>query len=103
MCFNTFIQHVKDDSLVQFGYFDKSVPVYWFLFANNAAVISDQENEKKILLSRLSIWCQWSEMIILVYKYSTCSILPKSVQYQPKLITDFAILHPVKSDEFFFT
>ena len=71
MCFNTFIQHIKDGRFLQFGFFEKPVPVHWFQFADDAAVISGQESENQILRNRFSIWCQWSEVIIRVDKYST--------------------------------
>ena len=90
MCFNTFIQHIKDGRFLQFGFFEKLVPVHWFQFADDAAVISGQESENQILLNRFSIWCQWSEMTICVDKCSKFGLkkcLTKSVQCQPKLIS----------------
>ena len=68
MCFNTFIQHIKEGRFLQFRFCEKLVPVHWFQFGDDAAVISGQENENQILLNRFSIWCQWSEMIIRVDK-----------------------------------
>ena len=66
MCFNTFIQHIKDGRFLQFGFFEKLVPVHWFQFADDAAVISGQESENHILLNCFSIWYQLSDMIIRV-------------------------------------
>ena len=104
MCFNTFIQHIKDGRFLQFGFFEKLVPVHWFQFADDAAVISGQESENQILLNRCSIWCHWSEIIIRVDKCSTFGLkkcLTKSVQYQPKLIIKNAVVPPVKPSESF--
>ena len=49
MCFNTFIQHIKDGKFCQFGYSNNNdsglsfKPVHWFQFADDAAVITGQE------------------------------------------------------------
>ena len=38
MCFNTFIQHIKDGRFLQFGFFEKLVQVHWFQFADDAVI-----------------------------------------------------------------
>ena len=55
LCFNTFIQHIKDENYRKLGY-AASIndglsfnPVHWFQFADDAAVISGQESENQIL------------------------------------------------------
>lgn len=69
MCFNTFIQHIKADKYRQFGFSLKFLnPIHWFQFADDAAVISSQENENQHLLNRFTIWCQWANMIVRVDK-----------------------------------
>ena len=101
MCFNMFIQHFKDGRFLQFGFFEKLAPIHWCQFADDAAVISGQESENKILLNHLSIWF---EMIIRLDKCSTFGLkkcLTKSVQYQPKLIVKNAVVPPVKPGESF--
>jgi len=64
LCFNTFIQHIKSDENHQCGFFNKNVingtllslqPIHWFQFANDAAVVSGQENENQLLLNRFTL------------------------------------------------
>ena len=80
LCFNTFIQHIKSDEYRQYGFFNKSVvngtllslrPFHWFQFADDAAVVSGQENENQFLLNRFTLWCQWADMIVRVDKCVT--------------------------------
>ena len=61
LCFNTFIQHIKSVECHQRSFFNKSVvtgnllslrPIHWFQFADDAAVVSGQENEHQLLLNR---------------------------------------------------
>ena len=94
MSFNTFIQHIKSEKYSQLGFWKFSEngkplnPFHWFQFADDAAVISGQENENQLLLNRFTLWCQWAHMIIRVDKCSTFGIkkdLTKSIQYLPKL------------------
>ena len=64
MCFHTFIQHIRSENFCQLGFFLKNVhelsftPTHWFQFADDAAIISRQEQENKMLLNRFTIWCQ---------------------------------------------
>jgi len=46
-------------------------PIHWFQFADDAAVVSGQENENQLLLNRFTLWCQWADMIIRVDKCVT--------------------------------
>ena len=97
LCFNTFIQHIKSEKFRQCGVYNKSIvngtlfslrPIHWFQFADDAAVISGQENENQVLLNRFTLWCQWADMIIRVDKCITFGVkkaTTKSIQYQPKL------------------
>ena len=89
LCFNTFIQHIKSDQYRQFGFSHKLLnPIHWFQFADDASVITSVETENQHLLNRISLWCQWADMIIRVDKCSTFGIkktLPKFIQYLPKL------------------
>ena len=72
MCFNTFIQYIKAEKFRQFGYSNNNDsglsfwPVHWFQFADDAAVITGQERENQLLLNCITIWCQWTGMIIRV-------------------------------------
>ena len=110
LCFNTFIQHIKDENYRQLGY-AASIndglsfnPVHWFQFADDAAVISGQESENQILLNRFTIWCQWAGMIIRVDKCVTFGMKKsssKSHQYQPKLIINGELVPPVKIGDSF--
>ena len=105
MCFNTFIQHIKADKYRQFGFTCNFLnPIHWFQFADDAAVITDQECENQHLLNRFTIWCQWSNMIIRVDKCSTFAIkkaLTKSIQYLPKLLINNCPVPTVKIRESF--
>ena len=52
------------------------------------AVVSGQENENQLLLNRITLRCQWADLIIRVDKCVTFGmkkVRTKSVQYQPKL------------------
>ena len=94
MSFNTFIQRINSEKYSQVGFWKFGEngkplnPFHWFQFADDAAVISGQENENQLLLNRFTLWCQWAHMIIRVDKCSTFGIkkdLTKSIQYLPKL------------------
>ena len=110
MCFNTFIQHIKEDHYNQSGFHIKNNyvsslrPVHWFQFADDAAVVTGQESENQVLLNRFSIWCNWSDMIIRVDKCITFGIrksLTKSIQFQPQLVINSALVPQVKANESF--
>ncbi|CAB4018711.1 Hypothetical predicted protein [Paramuricea clavata] len=105
MAFNTFIQHIKSEKYRQLGFWKSSEngtplnPLHWFQFADDAAVVSGQENENQMLLNRFTIWCQWAEMIIRVDKCSTFGIrkqLTKSIQYLPKLFVNNCLVPRVE-------
>ena len=61
MSFNTFIQHIKSEKYSQLGFWKFSEngkplnPFHWFQFADDAAVISGQENENQLLLNRFTL------------------------------------------------
>ena len=56
LCFNTFLQHIKSEKYRQFGFSLKFLnPIHWFQFADDAAVISDQESENQHLIKRFII------------------------------------------------
>ena len=80
MCFNAFIQHIKEEHYNQCGFHIKNNyvsslrPVYWFRSADDAAIVTGQESENHILLNRFSIWCNWADMIIRVDKCITFGI-----------------------------
>jgi hypothetical protein len=105
MCFNTFIQHIKAEKYHQFGFSFKLLnPIHWFQFPDDAAVITGQESENQHLLNRLSIWCQWSNMIIRVDKCSTFGIkkaITKSTQYLRKLLINNNLIPRIKIGEAF--
>ena len=73
---NTFIQHIKKEEYTKLGYsFDKAFyPHHWFQFADDTAVITGQEHEKKVLLNAFSHWCTWANMKIRVDKCHSFSI-----------------------------
>ena len=105
MCFNTFIQHIKDDRYRQFGFsFNLLNPLHWFQFADDAAVVTSLESENQHLLNRFALWCKWSDMLIRVDKCCTFGIkkvISKSVQYLPKLIINNDLIPCIKIGECF--
>ena len=44
------------------------VPIHWFQFVDDAAMISGHEQENQVLLNRFYIWCKWAGMHIRVDK-----------------------------------
>ena len=80
------------------------VPIHWFQFSDNAAVISGHEQESQILLNRFYLWCKWAGMHIRVDKCATFGIREqstRSIQFQPKLIvTDDLVLAVKIGDSF---
>ena len=70
LCLNTFIQHITEEKHGQFGFSisygsgSSFVPIYWFQFDDDTAVISGHEQENQILLNRLYMWCKWAGMHI---------------------------------------
>ena len=110
LCLNTFIQHIKVEKYSQFGFSTSHgpgssfVPIHWFQFADDAAVISGQEQENQILLNRFHIWCKWAGMLIRVDKCVTFGIKKsstKSTQFQPKLIIEGNLIPAVKTGDSF--
>ena len=80
MCFNTFIQFIRQKKYQQLGFsaYDKLdclfKPVHWFQFADDAAVVTTNERENQLLLNCFTKWCQWSNMVIRVDKCVTFGI-----------------------------
>ena len=108
LCFNTFIQHIKVPEYRQFGFlidcYKSLSPVHWFQFADDAAVISGQENENQHLLNRFTIWCKWAQMIIRVDKCTTFGnkkSTTKSTQYKPKLLINSELVPCVEIGDSF--
>ena len=105
MCFNTFIQHIKEEKYSQFGFSFKMLNrIHWFQLADDAAVITSQESENQHLLNRFSVWCQWSDMIIRVDKCCTFGIkkaTTKSIQFLPKLLINNRLLPKINIGESF--
>ena len=108
LCFNTFIQHIKAPEYRQFGFlidcYKSLSPIHWFQFADDAAVISGQENENQHLLNRFTIWCKWAQMIIRVDKCITFGIkksTTRSTQYKPKLLINTELVPCVEIGDSF--
>ena len=58
LCFSTFIHYISDEKFKQFGFSTSSLlPIHWFQFADDAAVITGLENENQILLNNFTRWC----------------------------------------------
>ena len=110
LCFNTFIQFIKQEKYNQFGFSPHDEndrlfhPVHWFQFADDAAVITTNERENQLLLNCFSRWCQWAGMVIRVDKCTTFGIKKfstSSLQFQPKLLINSELIPPVKQGESF--
>ena len=110
LCFNTFIQFIKQEKYKQFGFSPHDEndrlfhPVHWFQFADDAAVVTTNERENQLLLNCFSRWCQWANMVIRVDKCVTFGIKKfssRSLQFQPKLLINSEVVPPVKKDESF--
>ena len=110
LCFNTFIQFIKQEKYNQFGFSPHDEndrlfhPVHWFQFADDAAVTTTNERENQLLLNCFSRWCQWAGMVIRVDKCTTFGIKKvstSSLQFQPKLLINSELIPPVKQGESF--
>ena len=110
MCFNSFIQLVKSANYKQLGFSPVSErgamfnPVHWCQFADDAAVITINENENQLLLNCFSRWCQWANMIVQVDKCSTFGVKKfstQSLQLTPKLLIYSQRIPAVKIGESF--
>ena len=81
---------MSEQKLKQFGFSTSSLlPIHWFQFVDDAAVITGLENENQILLNHFTRWCTWANMIIRVDKCSAFGIRKSStasIQYLPKLL-----------------
>ena len=110
MCFNTFIQFIKQEKYKQLGFSTHDAtdrlfkPIHWFQFADDAAVVTTDERENQLLLNCFTKWCQWANMIIRVDKCITFGIKKfssRSLQFQPKLFINTKLLPVVKNGESF--
>ena len=80
MCFNTFIQFIRQEKYKQLGLSSHDTfdclfkSVHWFQFADDAAVVTTNERENQLLLNCFTKWCKWSDMVIRVDKCATFGI-----------------------------
>ena len=110
LCFNTFIQFIKQEKYKQFGFspHDKNDrlfhPIHWFQFADDAAVVTTNERENQLLLNCFSRWCQWANMVIRVDKctiFGIKKVSSRSLQFEPKLLINSEVVPPVNNGESF--
>ena len=110
MCFNTFIQYIRQEKYLQLGFSSHDKldclfkPLHWFQFADGAAVVTISKQENHLLLTCFTKWCTWSDMSIRVDKYVTFGIKKfssRSLQYEPKLLINNEIVPTVKSGDSF--
>ena len=110
LCFNTFIQFIKQEKYTHLGFstHDASYrlfhPIHWFQFADDAAVVTSDERENQLLLNCFTRWCQWAYMQIRVDKCITFGIRKfstRSLQFQPKLLVNSTSVPTVKNGESF--
>ena len=108
LCFNTFIQFIKQEKCKQFGFSPHDEndrlfrPIRWFQFADDAAVVTTNERENQLLLNCFSRWCQWANMVIRVGNCTTFGIKKfssRSLQFQPKLLIGSEVVPPVSNGE----
>ena len=94
MCFNIFIQYVRQEKYKQFGFSSHDKldchfkPNHWFQFADDTAVVTTNERANQLLLNCFTKWYTWSDMIIRVDKCVMLGIKKfssRSLQYEPKL------------------
>ena len=110
MCFNTFIQFIKQEKYKQLGSSTHDATdrlfklINWFQFDDDAAVVTIDERENQLLLNYFTKWCQWADMIIRVDKWITFGMKKfsyRSLQFQPKLFINTRLLPVVKNGESF--
>ena len=110
LCFNTFIQFIKQEKYAQLGFSPHDAsdrlyhPIHWFQFADDAAVVTSDERENQLLLNCFTRWCQWACMQIRVDKCITFGIKKfstRSMQFQPKLLVNSKSVPTVKNGESF--
>ena len=66
-CLSALIQFVCQEKYMQLG-FSTHDKIDWFQIADDAAVISTNEQENQRILNCFTKWCHWSNMIIRVGK-----------------------------------
>ena len=110
LCFNTFIQFIKQEKYKKLGFSPHDEhdrlfnPVHWLQFADDAAVVTTNERENQLVLNCFSRWCQWSNMLIRVDKCSSFGIKKfstRSLQFQPKVLINSTLVPTVKNGESF--
>ena len=110
MCFNTFIQYIRQEKYKQLGFSFHDIleclfkPHHLFQFADDAAVVTTNEHENQLLLNCFTKWCTWSDMIIRVDKcvmFGIKKVSSHSLQYEPKLFINNEIVPTVKSGDSF--
>ena len=80
MCFNTFIQFIRQEKYKQLGFSTHDTfnylfkPVPWFQFTDDAAVVTTNERSNQLLLICFAKWCKWSDMVIRVDKFAIFKI-----------------------------
>ena len=108
MCFNTFIQYIRQEKYMQLGFSSDDKldclfkPINWFQFADDAVVVTTNERENQLLMNCFTKWCTWSDMIIRVDKCVTFGIKKyssRSLQCEPKLLINNEIVSTVKSGD----
>ena len=108
MIFSTFINSIKSRSTsnrefeqLGYRYSQHLSPRHWYQFPDDAAIITGQQYENQIFITR---WTKWANMIVRVDKCKTFGIQKvnaATVQYSPKLVTNDAVILPVRMNEGF--
>ena len=108
MCFNAFIQYIRQEKYMQLGFSSDDKldclfkPINCFQFADDAVVVTTNELENQLLLNCFTKWCTWSDMIIRVDKCVTFGIKKfssRSLQCEPKLLINNETVPTVKSGD----
>ena len=104
LSFNTFSKYISDPMFTQFGFTTSTLsPLHWFQFADDAAVVTGNEQEKKTLLYRFTRWCAWAKMVIKVDKCVSFRIKKStsSTQFLPRPIINRKLVPVVNLGESF--
>ena len=97
ICFNTFIQFIKQDKYKQLGFSPHDTtnrlfnPIHWFQFADDAAVVTTDERENQLLLNCFTKLCQRTNMVIILSlnasRLESKHFLPALFNFNPSFLS----------------
>ena len=106
MIFKTFIASVESQEFQQLGYqYDQNLRRRnWYQFADDAVILTGEQDENQLLLNAFTRWTEWATMIIRVDECRTFGIRKESsvmAQYSPKLVINGGYIPPVEKNQGF--